>query len=230
MLSTLFYINSIIGHSISNCPHVNLQHNPIVNISEYSRASWYVQQQQVNGYQSENDLYCVVATYNSDDNSHVPFFSGKVLTVYNYANQDKVNGIPMGYIKPGTSTPYFNSTTLCARQPNSSEPEKLLVAPCFLPNFLGGPYWILAVGPNTTNYEWAIVIGGQPTERIDNYTCTTKSTGFNGSGLWIFSRNRTLSQDKLKVVHEILDYHNISKLKLLNVSQKGCNYIGAFLK
>lgn len=202
------------------CPKVQLQTNPKVNITEYIRKSWYIQQQQVNGYQSIDDLNCVVATYNKDNNSRVPFFSGEVLSVYNYANKDKVNGVSMG----------TNKSFLCARMTNKSHPEKLIVSPCFLPNFLSGPYWILSVGPKSNYYEWAIVIGGQPTERISNTTCSTKTKGINNSGLWIFSRNKTLDKDNLDYLRNILIKKNISITNLLNVSQKGCNYDGAFIK
>ena len=32
-------------------------------MAEWTRASWYIAEQQINGYQSEEDLFCVVATY-----------------------------------------------------------------------------------------------------------------------------------------------------------------------
>ena len=205
----------------SNCPEVQLQTDPPVNLTEYSRASWYIQQQQVNGYQSPNELYCVTATYNFDNHSKVPLFSGKVLSVYNYATFNSSHG---------PSLNGNNSMILCARQPNSSHPEMLLVAPCFLPNLFGGDYWILAAGPNSTNYEWAVVIGGQPSVRVSNTTCTTSLKGFNGSGLWIFSRNQTMDHGLLDSIRVLINQRGISTDYLLNVTQSGCNYTGAFLK
>jgi lipocalin len=205
--------------STPKCPIITLQTNPPVNITEYVRKSWYVQQQQVNGYQQPDDLYCVAATYDIDNKTTVPFFRGKVISVYNYANYKKVNGLPMGV-----------NQKLCARETNISQPEKLLVSPCFLPNIFGGPYWILAVGPKSDNYEWAIVIGGQPRVRTSNTTCTTSETNINNSGLWLFSRSPKLEENKLNFLRNKLVNHNISLSKLLNVSQKGCNYTNAFLK
>jgi lipocalin len=201
------------------CPNIKLQINPPVNLTEYMRKSWYVQQQQINGYQSKDNLYCVTATYNIDNYSHVPFFDGKVLSVYNYANLKKINGISTN-----------NSTVLCARQPNNSAPEKLLVSPCFLPNIFSGNYWIIAAGPKSYNYEWAIVSGGQPTKRISNTTCTTKEIGINGSGLWLFSRKPVLENSTLNYLHNLLIANNISTSKLINVPQSGCNYSNAFIK
>ena len=49
----------------------------------------------------------------------------------------------------------IKNVTLCARQYNESEPSRLLNAPCFIPNLLAGPYWVLAAGPVSNNYSWA---------------------------------------------------------------------------
>ena len=215
-----FFIPLLLSTSNDNCPLIKLQSNPQVNISEYSRASWYVHQQQINGYQRENDLNCVVATYNRDNHSYVPHFSGEVLSVYNYANSGKVNGNSLN----------SNSSVLCARIPNKTHPEKLVVSPCFLPNFFSGPYWILSVGPRTDYYEWAIVIGGQPTVRTSNTTCTTKERGYSNSGLWIFSRNQTIEDGDLQFLRSLLEKKGISNNRLRNVNQTGCVYNGAFIK
>jgi hypothetical protein len=42
-------------------------------------------------------------------------------------------------------------------------------------------------GPTSDHYEWIIVSGGPPTESYPD-GCTTKLTGVNGAGLWLFSR------------------------------------------
>ena len=62
----------------------------------------------VTGYHLLESLYCVTATYESNEGRHVPFFSGKVIAVHNYANNGKVNG-------PNTNA---NNMTLCARAVN----------------------------------------------------------------------------------------------------------------
>ena len=203
----------------NGCPKVDLQTSPNVNLTEYIRATWYVQQQQVNGYQPVSDLYCVAATYDINNSVKVPLFKGKVISVYNYANRDKVNGLALGN----------NSTFLCAREANQSHPEKLSVAPCFLPNLFAGPYWILAAGPSPSNYTWAVVIGGQPSVKINN-TCTTKETGINNSGLWIFTREKIVQQGNINYIRSIIEKKNISTLKLINVTHQNCSYSGAFIK
>lgn len=207
------------GSVDGGCQKVSLQTKPKVNLTEYIRETWYVQQQQVNGYQSESDLYCVAATYYINNSVKVPLFNGKVISVYNYANHGKVNGIALGN----------NSTFLCARQLNVKHPEKLAVAPCFIPNLFAGPYWILAAGPKPSNYTWAVVIGGQPSVRI-NETCTTRETGINHSGLWIFTRERVADQGNINYIRNIIEKKNISTAKLINVTQRNCSYNGAFIK
>ena len=126
--------------SNTSCPSIS----PMIhfNTTEYIRSSWYVQQQQVNGYQSNNTLYCVMQTLDAT-NRTVPFYSGNVLSVYNYANIDRVNGDQQNSM----------NFTLCARQFNQSMPSELLNAPCFLPNYFAGPYWVLAAGPSYDNYS-----------------------------------------------------------------------------
>ena len=90
-------------------------------------------------------------------------YSGKVVAVHNYANQNEVNGPIQNK----------NNMTLCGRAINDEDTSKLAVAPCFLPNFFAGPYWVLGIG---TDYRWAIVIGGQPTEQFAD-GCTTREEG-----------------------------------------------------
>lgn len=212
-LATIFFA------IVSVCPNVQLQTEPPLNLTEYTRATWYVQRQQPNGYQKPSDLFCVAATYDITNKTSVPFYSGKVISVYNYANYNKTNGVNLN-----------NSTILCARQANQNEPEKLLVAPCFLPNLLAGPYWVLAAGPTSDNYEWAVVIGGEPSVRVTNKTCTTKLSGINNSGLWIFSRKPIICPSVLENIYGLLHSRGISTEYLLDVQQEGCKYNGAFIK
>ena len=221
----LYYFLFLIYFNFANasnktCPELKLQTDPRLNISEYVKSSWYIQQQQVNGYQSLDELYCVIATYTVDNHSHVPFFDGKVLSVYNYATQGSVNGTILSN----------SSAYLCARVKNLTEPEKLLVAPCFLPNLFGGPYWIVSAGPRTYHYEWAIISGGQPNVRRSNYTCTTSETGVLNSGLWLFTRSRLYDHQTVSAMRDILVSKNVSLDLLHNVTHKGCTYEDAFIK
>ena len=217
--NTLISLNYLLSFGSSTCPDVSPMEN--FNTSEYIRASWYIQQQQVTGYQPKETLYCVAQTLN---NSHkiVPFFRGNILDVYNYGNIGKVNGIQENK----------KNITLCARQVNSSLPSRILNGPCFLPNFLAGPYWVLAAGPYSYNYSWAIVSGGPPTIVYADGNCSTKLNGTNGSGLWLFTRERLGINVKsyVETMRNILINFGYTTSQLLNVIQEGCLYDGAYLK
>lgn len=126
-----------------------------------------------------------------------------------------------------------NSTNpLCAREEDPTTPAALTVAPCFLPNALAGPYWVLAVGHNSedpSKYDWAVISGGQPTEAYPD-GCTTKLTGTNGSGLWIFGRAPVLPADQLAAARASLTGLGFTLSQLLDVPQAGCDYEWATVK
>lgn len=208
------------GGSRSDCPKVTPIDN--LNLTEWVRATWYIQEQQVTGYQKEKDLFCVSATYDTSEETRktVPFFGGTVVSVFNYAEENEVNGNP---------TNPNNKTVLCARIPDKNVPAKLLVAPCFLPNLLAGDYWVLAAGPSPDNYEWAIISGGQPTVKYDD-GCTTKESGTNGSGFWLFSRSPVASAEQMAAMHQKAKDLGFTLSRLKQVPQDGCKREGAFIK
>ena len=48
-------------------------------------------------------------------------------------------------------------------------------------NILAGPYWVLGIGKaKDGTYDWAVVIGGEPSVKWDD-GCTTKEEGTNGN-------------------------------------------------
>lgn len=210
----------------SSCPTVDTMQG--VNLTEWTRATWYVQEQQVTQYLPTESNYCVAATYGFDGAKIQaagfqidPFYRGPVISVYNYANDNTVNGEPTN----------ADGMILCARVPDSDDPSKLAVAPCFLPTFLAGPYWILKAKADAAGrYEWAIVVGGQPTEKMSDGLCTTKTSGTNNAGLWLFSRTRTVSPATKAEMYATLKEAGISRQRLNPVAQIGCNYTGAHLK
>ena len=152
----------------------------------------------------------------------VPFYDGSVIDVYNYGRINGVNGT--------LENP--NNFTLCARQLNSSNPAEIINAPCFLPNILAGPYWVIAAGPSSHNYSWAIVSGGPPTVRYADGNCSTKLTGTNGAGLWLFTREPygDFAINSVKIMRNILREIGYTTSLLLNVTQLGCNYSEAYIK
>jgi len=204
---------------INTCPYVEPMSG--FNTTEYLRSTWYIQQQQVTGYQPRETLYCVAQTLN-ESNRTVPFYDGSVISVFNYGRINGVNGT--------LENP--NNFTLCARQTNSSNPAEIINAPCFLPNILAGQYWVLAAGPSSYNYSWAIVSGGPPTVRYADGNCSTKLTGTNGAGLWLFTREpfgeiADMFVSKMRYILRNIGY---TTSLLINVTQRGCNYSEAFIK
>lgn len=93
----------------------------------------------------------------------------------------------------------------------------------FLTKLLGGDYWILDAGPESNNYEYAIVIGGQPNVRYTD-GCTTKTNKVNNAGLWLFTKEPTPPNSIIDYMLNKLKILGISKSQLNNVTQKGCLY------
>merc|ERR1719231_42033 len=120
-------------------------------------------------YLPENNFFCVAARYEVAGDSKVK--------VFNYLNVDEVNGKVM-------------STNICGTVEDQAQPAELTVAPCFLPTFLGGPYWILYFDNEA---GLGLVSGGQPTIETEN-GCRT-GTGVNGSGLWIALRTQERDEE-----------------------------------
>lgn len=213
----------VLVEAATSCPAVS----PLadLNFTEFIRATWFVQKQQVTGYQKPSDLFCVTATYNDEGKKTVGGLGSKAISVYNYQNEDKVNGKPGGAI-----TGDKGSIVLCARMKDHGTPSKLLVAPCFLPDFLAGDYWVVAAGKNANGYEldWAIVSGGQPTEKYAD-GCTTKKTGTNGSGFWFFTRARVASAETLQAMEAAAKGLGYTTSQLIDVPQAGCTYADELL-
>lgn len=206
----------LLSQFVNSCPRVE----PMVgfNTSEYIRATWYIQQQQITGYQPKDALYCVAQTLN-ETNTRVPFFNGSVISVYNYGRVGGING----------TLENKNNFTLCARQLNRTYPARIINAPCFLPNIFAGPYWVIGAGPRSDFYEWAIVSGGPPTVRYTDGNCSTSLEGTNGSGLWLFTRRKN-GTDLIPLMRNYLLNLGYTTSQLLNVTQYGCNYSKSFIK
>lgn len=192
-----------------------------LDLERFVEKSWFVQKQQVNGYQDENQLFCVTATYEASNSS-------AYISVTNYANNDEVNGAPQSSGGGGVFS------ELCAKPQGDSGSGELKVAPCVfkgpLFNVVGGPYWVVAVADD---YSWALVSGGQPTvvkSAADPVLCTTKTQGINGSGLWLFSRDQLASPEDIAAMEKILLDMGVYTGDLIAVPQTGCLYNGTKLK
>lgn len=214
----------VIAYGVLYYAYTNTQHSckvvktvDNVDLDRFIEHTWYSQYQQEVKYQTRDSFYCVSATYNLELDRKVPLFSGKVISVYNYANYEKVNGVPMNT---------RNGTVLCAKQPIAYDNSKLVVSPCNLPSFFGGPYWIIGL---QENYEWAVISGGQPKNQYSD-GCTTNVNTTNNSGLWIFSRYPIMPKDHLNDANKLLKSKGYTLSQLLPVEQDGCLYKDAFIK
>jgi lipocalin len=192
------------------------------DLSAFIAKSWYVQRQQVNTYQPPDRLFCVVATY-EEVPGQTQWFQ-PAISVRNYAAGPGVNVAG-------------SLTQLCATR--TDRPGQLRVAPCFLPSFFGGPYWVVA----TDNTSYAIVTGGKlvtpgSCDDGDNL-CTTRddptikdplSFVGNNQGLWFFTRVPNPPAAVLELLEEKAAELGICTADMLPVVQAGCDYSGAQIK
>ena len=240
------------------CPPIATQGS--FNLTEWVRASWFIQQQQINDFQPPENLFCLVATYllssmipshhvsHSGVSAHgflltrccaascryelegrtVPLFDGTVVSVYNYANAGGVNG-------PGTPV---EQEPLCARLVDPERPsDSIINAPCFLPNALAGPYWVVAAGPSPERYEWGIVSAGAPNVPApDGSGCSTSEEGINDAGFWLFSRRPIISEQQLEDIRTVarMNGYTLNNLRpVLHMDPATgdlCQYEGARIK
>jgi hypothetical protein len=126
--------------------------------------------------------------------------------VFNYENENKVNGKP-------------SSTNICGTVKNSSEPAELIVAPCFLPIALGGPYWVVHYDAKK---GLGLISGGQPTKEGTN-GCRT-GTGENDSGLWIALRTQARDESLITEGRSILSKLGYDITVLKDIMHQGCTY------
>ena len=197
--------------SPASCPPVTVQEH--FNLTEFvTGGTWYVHEQMPITYLPSTWFYCVTATYT--------FESGATgVHVSNYANKGQVNGV----VEDSDKNVPFGG--ICASMPNYTEPGKLSVGPCALPSWVPGargPYWVVAAGPSSSDYEWALISGGQPTKEAPG-GCQTGS-GINDSGLWIFLRSKARDEAKLAMVRQIAAQKGFDLSVLGNVTHEGCTY------
>jgi len=216
---------ALLSASSAVCPDLSSS-TVQLDLTEFVRASWYVQEQQIAPYQAAESLYCVAATYDLEGAS-VPFYWGTVISVYNQNNNGRVGGSP-------NFTPPDRITPLCARDDDAAN-GKLKVAPCFLPNFLTGPYWVIGLtSASDGTYTGAAIIGGNPSVELSD-GCTTPEEDVGGlvgggTGLWIFARDPVASPSIVADLKAQITRLGVATSRLMPVAQANCTYDGYFLK
>jgi len=181
------------------CPPVRTQ--PNLDLNSYIKKRWYVQQQMPTQYLPADGMNCATAQYTLKESST---FFGWTITVDNRAQYD--NGTKYG-------------GEICAYVPDSSNSAKLQVAPCFLPRFLSGPYWVLEYDEEE---GYALISGGQPTVETEN-GCQI-GTGAGDAGLWIFTREAFPAEGLVEKVRDMARSQGFDLSVLLPVKHEGCTY------
>jgi len=169
---------------------------------------WFVQEQQEIRYLPLKRNHAVTAEY-----SEIP----QGIKVVNSARDDSLQGEKRG-------------AELLAIVKDPSCPSKLAVGPTWLPNFLRGPYWVVAISPiNPTSrlYDWAIITGGVPLyQNTENglWSCRN-SNPFNlngsGEGLWLFTREAHVPQEHIDMMRKIAQDLGLDTTILNKVDHEG---------
>ena len=151
------------------------------DLETYASKPWYVQQQAENLYTPRDYDRCAKAEYTIRETR----------TFWGYSI-DVLNSAETGSGDRGAS--------LCADY-DPQRPSELMVAPCWLPKWFAGPYWVVAYNDDTDN-GYALVSGGQPRYAVDNDTtcgndgneqCCKTGSGINNSGLWYVPKDKGFS-------------------------------------
>merc|ERR1711933_175553 len=110
-----------------------------------------------------------------------------------------------------------SGNTLCAAQVDGA---KLQVAPCFLPQWFAGPYWVLEYNADPEN-GWALISGGAPEKEGANENCKT-GTGTNDSGLWIFTRKQERDDALVQKIKDLAEAKGFDTSVLKDTDQTNC--------
>jgi len=185
------------GQDAQVCPRVTTV--PDLDLEGFISKRWYVQQQMATKSVPEDATQCVTARY---EKKRRPNLQGYTVSVFNRARKTD-----------GTE----RQGELCAFIPDTSDPARLKVAPCFLPRFTAGSYWVVAYDEAE---GYALISGGQP-EIWSPSGCRTDS-GVNEAGLWIFTRAIYPEPGLVDRVRELARGKGFDLGVLNDVSHDGC--------
>lgn len=202
MRTSLFILAATRGFALQ-CPPTNFSSIDNFDLDTFISARWYIQQQQPVSYLPKTENYCVYAEYAKKDRKS---FWGYDISVHNHAED--------------VATPHKvhdSGSFICAKIIDAKT-GKLEVAPCFLPTFASGPYWVLAY---EEEQGYALISGGPPKVAAQG-GCRT-GTGVNGSGLWIFTRKQKKDPALIEHVREIAKQKGFDLSVLNDVDQSHCS-------
>eukprot|EP00428_Durinskia_dybowskii_P018583 CAMPEP_0170225236 /NCGR_PEP_ID=MMETSP0116_2-20130129/12325_1 /TAXON_ID=400756 /ORGANISM="Durinskia baltica, Strain CSIRO CS-38" /LENGTH=228 /DNA_ID=CAMNT_0010475953 /DNA_START=83 /DNA_END=769 /DNA_ORIENTATION=- len=183
----------------ATCPPDDFDSTDNFDLDTYISKPWYVQQQMEVSYLPASQNRNVRAQYARKQGWSLFRYD---LSVYNHAED---------LAEPHNS----RDAKLCAKVVDALT-GKLKVAPCFLPPFLAGPYWVVAYDESE---GYALVSGGPPEQSAPG-GCRT-GNGVNGAGLWIFTRKQARDQALVDKVREIAKDKGFDLSVLNDVLQVG---------
>lgn len=210
-----------------SCPPAGFKTKRNFQVLNYIKKSWYPLKQLAVRFQQPESFYCVRAQYSLDTKRNWWCFLFRVCdrTRINVLNQGRLGSVD------GKET----QAKLKGIAMNPHDASKLKVAPRFLPtNLLGGPYWVIEAGSyaelldqnktsgfTSTDYEWAIITGGEP-KLESNGKCVTGTGDRNSNGIWLFSSNPDPPAGVLEKLEQLAQQHGIDTSVLLPVTQDSC--------
>lgn len=191
------------------------------NVTAYASAPWYVQQQATNAYTPLESNRCVTAQYTVRDESQLSWWEkslwGYTIDVFNYAETTETDNSGSRSSSGGSLCADYDETT----------PSKLTVAPCWLPQWIGGPYWVVSYREGQDN-GYALVSGGTPGFLVAGEEtgcgvrgadpCCKTGEGINRSGLWILTRQRNPPEVLVAEVRGVASRLGFSTSVLFNVT------------
>mmetsp|Transcript_27629 Transcript_27629/g.69335 ORF Transcript_27629/g.69335 Transcript_27629/m.69335 type:complete len:230 (-) Transcript_27629:109-798(-) len=206
--SLVFFACGICSLSATHvCPPENFTTVQNFDLDTFISKMWFVQQQMPVTYLPKSQNRCVFAQYSKREK---PGIWGYEVGVHNHAED----------VAPPHKV-HDSGSTLCAKVVDPSS-GKLAVAPCFLPSFLAGPYWVIAYDEGQ---GFALISGGAPAKASPD-GCRT-GTGVNGSGLWIFTREQKRNEKLVNKVRGIAAAKGFDLSVLNDVDQTECSGSGS---
>lgn len=188
---------------LPSCPPKNFSTVHNFNLESFVQSRWYIQQQMPTLYLPKSENRCVYAEYKLLAKST---FWGYNVNVHNYAE----NVAPPHKV-------HDSGSFICAKVVDKAA-GKLEVAPCFLPTFTAGPYWVVDY---SEEQGYALISGGAPTKSAVG-GCQT-GNGVNDAGLWIFTRQQKRNESLVEQVRNIAKNKGFDLSVLNDVDQTDCS-------
>eukprot|EP00419_Tripos_fusus_P011520 CAMPEP_0172663894 /NCGR_PEP_ID=MMETSP1074-20121228/6236_1 /TAXON_ID=2916 /ORGANISM="Ceratium fusus, Strain PA161109" /LENGTH=384 /DNA_ID=CAMNT_0013479965 /DNA_START=95 /DNA_END=1249 /DNA_ORIENTATION=- len=184
------------------CPPTNFSSVQGFNLKNFVQSRWHIQQQMPVSYLPASQNRCVYAEYGLLQKKS---FWGYDVQVQNHAED----------VAPPHKV-HDSGSFLCAKVVDEAT-GKLAVAPCFLPSFAAGPYWVIAYNEAD---GYALISGGAPSTSAPG-GCRT-GEGVNNAGLWIFTRRQQRDEALVQKVRKIAANKGFDISVLNDVDQSDC--------